>query len=203
MQDYFKKKAQKWDKGNVRVNGAKIIAENIQKRLQLTPQMEILDFGVGTGLLGFEIAKQVKHVVGVDTSASMLEKLKEKNTPELFIEPLEQDIIAKPLDEKFDGIISSMTLHHVENLEAFFSTIKNNLKPGGFIAIADLEKEDGTFHSDNTGVYHFGFDKEKLINIVQQAGFNDIFFKTINTIEKPHRDFKVFLLSAKMQQITI
>ena len=198
MQDHFKEKAQNWDKGDIRVNGAKTIAHNIQKIFQLTPEMEILDFGVGTGLLGFEIAKLVKRVVGVDTSAAMLEKLKEKNTPDLFIEPLQQDIIAHPLDEKFNGIISSMTLHHVAKLEDFFTTIKNNLKPNGFIAIADLETEDGSFHSDNTGVYHFGFEKEKLINIVNQAGFSDISFKTINTIKKPHRDFKVFLLSAKM-----
>ena len=27
-------------------------------------------------------------------------------------------------------------------------------------AIADLDSEDGSFHSDNTGVYHYGFKRE-------------------------------------------
>jgi predicted TPR repeat methyltransferase len=88
MQDHFKEKAKTWDKGSTRVNGAKTIADAIKKRVDLRSEMELMDFGVGTGLLGFEIAQEVRKVVGVDTSENMLEKLKEKNTPELSIEAL-------------------------------------------------------------------------------------------------------------------
>ncbi|MDQ7068054.1 MAG: class I SAM-dependent methyltransferase [Sulfurimonas sp.] len=197
MADYFKNKADKWDDGTLRKSTPLAIAEAIKKRFDLTKEMEIMDFGVGTGLLGFEIAKDVKKVFGVDMSPSMLSKLREKNTPELSIEAIEQDIIKEPLDDIFDGIISSMTLHHVENLEAFFQSIYKNLSEGAFIAIADLEKEDGSFHSDNTGVYHFGFEKEKLCEIVKKCGFKDVSFENITTINKPQKDFGVFLLSAK------
>lgn len=193
----FDKKAQNWDSGDIRVNGAKKIADAIEQKIDLTPDMEVLDFGVGTGLLGFEIAKKVKQVYGVDTSAGMLEKLQEKNSDTLNIIPIQQDIIKEPLTQKFDGIVSSMTLHHVENLEEFFRTIRENLKENGFIAIADLEEEDGTFHSDNEGVHHFGFVPKKLREVVQKAGFKDVKIENINTINKPHRDFGVFLLTAK------
>ena len=196
MQDHFKDKAQHWDKGDIRVNGAKVIADAITQEVKLTKEMNIMDFGVGTGLLGFEIAKLSKKVYGVDMSLSMLDKLKEKNTPELSIEALHQDIVKDPLDMKFDGIVSSMTLHHVENLEAFFTSIIKNLDENGFIAIADLESKDGTFHSDNTGVYHFGFTKEALCKVVEKSGFKNVNFKNINTINKPHKDFEVFLLTA-------
>ena len=198
MQDHFHKKAETWDeKGSVQVEGAKIIAEAIKQKVALSNAMEILDFGVGTGLLGFEIAKQVKKVYGVDTSVSMLEKLKAKNTPELSIEVFHQDIVHTPLEKSFDGLISSMTLHHVEDLKKFFETIFTNIEDGGFIAIADLEKEDGTFHSDNTGVFHFGFDLDELCKIVKDAGFYDVETENINTISKPEKDFGVFLLTAK------
>jgi CMP-N-acetylneuraminic acid synthetase len=89
-----------------------------------------------------------------------------------------------------------MTLHHVEDLENFFQTLHKNLQENGFIAIADLETEDGTFHSDNTGVYHFGFDEKELCDIAKKAGFKNIIFENINTINKPQRDFGVFLLTA-------
>ena len=193
----FDKRAQGWDSGDIRVNGAKKIAEAIEKKITLNADMQIMDFGVGTGLLGFEIAKKVKQVYGVDTSAGMLEKLKEKNSDDLNIIPIQQDIIKEPLTQKFDGVVSSMTLHHVQNLEAFFSTIYKNLKENSFIAIADLEEEDGTFHSDNEGVHHFGFSAEQLHEIVQKNGFKDIVIENINTINKPHRTFGVFLLFAK------
>ena len=196
MQDHFQHKAQTWDGGSIRVQGAKIIADAISQKIELNDTMEIIDFGVGTGLLGFEIAKVTKKIYGVDTSATMLEKLKEKNSEELSIEPICQDIIKNPLTKSFDGLISSMTLHHVEDLKAFFETIYKNIKSGGFIAIADLESEDGSFHSDNTGVFHFGFDENKLCEIVKNAGFKNVEFKNINTINKPQRDFGIFLITA-------
>jgi len=197
MQDNFKDKAASWDKGSTRVNGAKTIADAIQKNIRLDSSMEIMDFGVGTGLLGFEILPHVKSVLGIDTSMKMLEQLKKKNTQNLFIQAMHINIIEDPLEKTFDGLISSMTLHHIHSLELFFKTIYKNIKKDGFIALADLETEDGTFHSDNTGVFHFGFDADTLHKIVKDAGFRNIKIENINTIEKPQRDFGVFLLTAR------
>lgn len=193
---HFDKRAQGWDSGDIRVNGAKTIADAINAKIVLKEDMNIMDFGVGTGLLGFEIATRVKKVYGVDTSTQMLQKLKEKNTPQLSIEAINQDIVKNPLTHTFNGLVSSMTLHHVEDLKAFFDVIYKNINEDGFIAIADLESEDGTFHSDNAGVFHFGFDNKELCDIVENSGFKDVKFENINTINKPHRDFGVFLLTA-------
>jgi len=165
----FDTRAQNWDNGDIRVNGANKIADAIRAVINLNKEMEIIDFGTGTGLLGFSIAPSVKHIYGIDTSAKMLKKLQEKNK--------------EPLKQEFNGLISSMTLHHVEDLEAFFKTIFKNIKKDGFIAIADLEDEDGTFHSDNRGVHHFGFKEDELFHIVQKSGFKDIQIKNINTIK--------------------
>ncbi|MEA3370292.1 MAG: class I SAM-dependent methyltransferase [Campylobacterota bacterium] len=193
---HFDKRAKSWDSGDIRVNGAKTIADAIKEKIALKEDMDIMDFGVGTGLLGFIIAEDVKKVYGVDTSTQMLAKLEEKNSDSLSIEPINQDIVQKPLTQTFNGLVSSMTLHHVEDLKAFFDVIYKNIDENGFIAIADLESEDGTFHSDNAGVFHFGFDKERLCSVVKESGFKNVEFKNINTINKPHRNFGVFLLTA-------
>ncbi len=197
MTDHFKSRASEWDKGTIRVAGAKKIADAISLHVELHNSMEILDFGAGTGLLGFEIAKSVKQVYGVDISKDMIETLHSKNTPELSIKTYCQDIIKEPLEKSFDGLVSSMTLHHIQDLKLFFQTIYKNINNDGFIAIADLVSEDGSFHSDNTGVFHFGFDKDELCKIVEDAGFLHVEFRVINTINKPHKDFDIFLLSAK------
>jgi len=193
----FDKRAQNWDGEKTRVTQTQSIAEAILLRYSFHKEMEVLDFGVGTGLLGFEIAPLVKHLYGIDTSKKMLEQVEAKNSPQAFIVPLFQDIIQTPLQKSFDALISSMTLHHIEDLELFFKTIYKNIKEDGFIAIADLEKENETFHSDNSGVFHFGFETQELIALAQKCGFRSVCCETINTISKPHRDFNVFLLTAK------
>lgn len=194
--DHFKDKAQNWDQGAIRQQNTRTISDAILEQFTINNEMELIDFGVGTGLLGFEIAKHAKKVYGVDTSLGMIQKLQEKNSAELFIEPLHQDIIKEPLERTFDGLVSSMTLHHIEHLDQFFETIYKNIKENGFIAIADLESEDGSFHSDNTGVHHYGFEAEALCKIVEDAGFKNIRCECINIIKKPHNDFGVFLLTA-------
>ena len=92
MQDHFKDRAKIWDSGSVRVNGALIIADAISKEVELHSEMEIMDFGVGTGLLGFEIAKNVKKVYGVDTSKEMIKKLHENKQYQKIIEDVKEDI---------------------------------------------------------------------------------------------------------------
>ncbi|NPA65831.1 MAG: class I SAM-dependent methyltransferase [Epsilonproteobacteria bacterium] len=196
----FDTRAKEWekgDKGNIRVQNAKTIAEAIKRKIILDRSMEIIDFGVGTGLLGYEIAKEVKKVYGIDTSSKMLEEIKAKNTKELFIEPIHKDLTQEKCSLHVNGIVSSMTLHHIENVYFLFERFYEMLDDNGFIAFADLCSEDGTFHSDNTGVHHFGFEKEFLFDILKKIGYKDLDFQIINTIKKPHRYFDLFLLTAR------
>jgi ubiquinone/menaquinone biosynthesis C-methylase UbiE len=111
-------------------------------------------------------------------------------------EVIEKDLSSEILDREFDGIISSMTIHHLEDTAALLSKLYTMLNDGGFVAIADLDSEDGSFHSDNTGVFHYGFDRVILENIAKKIGFKNIRFDLASTISKPHREFTVFLMTA-------
>ena len=94
---------------------------------------------------------------------------------------IEKDLSTDTLERKFDGIISSMTIHHLEDIPALFSKFYTMLDDHGFIAIADLDSEDGTFHSDNEGVFHYGFDRHLLAEYAQKAGFKDVTFSLANS----------------------
>ena len=195
--DLFAHKSKNWDMKSRRVKNAQSIAELIVKNIKLHKEMEIMDFGAGTGLLGFFIAPFVKKIVAVDNSPSMLREFQNKcDEFKCETEIIEKDLSCEVIDRKFDGIISSMTIHHLEDTLALFRKFYDMLHDGGFIAIADLDSEDGSFHSDNTGVYHYGFDRDVLEKVAMEAGFKDVKFDTASTINKPHRDFTVFLLTA-------
>jgi len=195
--DHFKHKSKSWDMSSMRVKNAKSIADLIVKNIDFNDAMDIMDLGAGTGLLSYFVAPHVAKIIAVDNSPSMLEEFKSKASEfDSEIEVIEADISAEAFNRKFDGIISSMTIHHVEETKALFSKLYNMLNKNGFIAIADLDSEDGSFHSDNTGVHHHGFDRKELEAIAKEIGFKDITFDLASTISKPHCTFTVFLMTA-------
>ena len=195
--DHFANKSKSWDMNSKRVQNAQEIAKAIDNTVTLHKDMTLMDFGAGTGLLSFCLSDKISKVIAVDNSASMLEEFHSKASEfKCETEILQIDLSTQLIERTFDGIISSMTLHHLENIQALFSKFYEMLEKDGFIALADLDTEDGTFHSDNTGVFHYGFDRNLLQDIAQKVGFKDISFQTVSIIKKPQCDFSVFLMTA-------
>lgn len=192
----FDNRAETWDSSSMRVQLAQNIYDAIVKEVKLTKEMDVVDFGAGTGLLSRNIALHVKSLLGIDTSKGMLEKL----------DALEMDNVVSCYGDfcefksvkKFDGIVSSMTMHHIKALDKLFDKMYELLKEGGFIAIADLMSEDGTFHNDNDGVHHFGFEEEDLLKIAKAHGFKEAQYQKIFDVKKDDKDaYGIFLLTAK------
>ncbi|WP_086829037.1 bifunctional 2-polyprenyl-6-hydroxyphenol methylase/3-demethylubiquinol 3-O-methyltransferase UbiG [Allokutzneria sp. NRRL B-24872] len=65
---------------------------------------KVLELGVGTGRLALPIAARGHHVHGVDASARMLEKLREKD-PEQRVTTSVGDFAGDPLDERYDVVL--------------------------------------------------------------------------------------------------
>lgn len=200
MTDLFKDKAQDWD-ANDMVRGLSLgIGEALHANVKFDPTMTVMDFGAGTGLITSQIADQVDKVMAVDVSQAMLEKLMLKDHLQGKVEAVCQNILEHPLPTRFDLIVSAMAMHHVENTDQLIACFAKHLKPGGKIALADLDQEDGTFHpADIQGVYHQGFNRDALQTILSEKGFNDIRFVTAHTVNKGDQDYPVFLVVANRE----
>ena len=98
----------------------------------------------------------------------------------------------------FDLVASAMTLHHVADVEGLLRTFFALLAPGGRIALADLDAEDGSFHGANApGVHHLGFDRAALGRQFADAGFADVRFADAARSEKNGRAYSVFIAAAR------
>jgi ubiquinone/menaquinone biosynthesis C-methylase UbiE len=194
----FDDAAKDWDTKPRRVQLAHVIAGAIKSSLMLDKEMTGLDYGCGTGLVTLEVAPEIRKMYGLDTSRGMISALEEKISRQevMNVAPFHgelHDLHIPPLDL----IMISMTLHHIKKHQELLSQCGDFLKPGGILVIADLEKEDGSFHEDNQDIAHFGFETALLGHQLQNCGFTRIKTQTIYTISRKDRDYPVFLLSAE------
>lgn len=162
--DYFSEKSKVYEKEPARVDNVTNIADAILGKLVYDrTTTHVMDFGSGTGLLTTKVAPHVRKITTVDISPSMNEQLRsKKDSLPCELTMLELDLSTAELDETFDGIISSMTIHHVEDTLALFQKFHRLLNSGGTIALADLDKEDGTFHSDDMAFFTLVLTKMSL-----------------------------------------
>lgn len=197
MSDLFEEKARDWDTNEMIRALSSGIGAAILERIPLNEQMIAMDFGAGTGLITAHIAPYVSQVTAVDVSESMLEKLAAKPELQGKVEICCQDILQEPLESDFDLIVSAMAMHHVEDIDKLFQRFAGLLRPGARVALADLDKEDGTFHPEDVeGVFHHGFERTELESLMQKHGFTGIEFSTAHVVSKEEREYPIFLVTA-------
>ncbi len=198
----FDQAAADWDKKQRRVQLAHDIATAIA-RLPLNREMTAMDYGCGTGLVGLALAPKLKWLTGVDTSEGMLTVLAEKaaKLSENNVATRLLDLALAPSPEQFDLVICSMTLHHIEKVDKVLSEFFASLNPDGYLAVADLDEEDGSFHEQYAGEKHYGFERQKLKRKLADIGFQDIQFQTVHAIDKSidgeQKSFPIFLVTAR------
>ncbi len=200
---HFDSKARQWDDNPLfRERGLKI-AEAIRKAVPLRRDMNALDYGCGTGLLSFPLKDELGTILLADSSSGMLEVVAGKIAAQgvTGMTPVKLDLMVDPPPaQRFDLIVTAMTLHHVPDTDQILRIFHDLLQPGGYLCIADLDQEDGSFHGPEVDVHH-GFDQADLSLHAAQAGFANLHFQTVFSIAKEHatgtRDYPVFLMTAR------
>lgn len=195
----FDERAKEWDTPD-RIERAAEVAEVIGAAVPMASTTRAIEVGAGTGLLGLHFAPKVRELVLTDPSAGMLEVAAEKVRRQglLNVRTHRFDLTADTMSEQFDLLISLLMLHHVEDTAGALGAMRRLVAPDGRIAVADLDTEDGTFHTaEAEGIHHLGFDRGDLGRLAEAAGFVDITFRTAATIEEEGRRYPVFLLTAR------
>ena len=200
----FDLKAAEWDQNPINWERAEAIANEIKRLIPLKKQMTALEFGAGTGVTSFILKDFLKEITLMDNSSEMVKVMNNKikisqvkNLKTLNFNLEKEDL----KDAKFDFIFNQMVLHHITDIESIILKFHNLLNPGGFLAIADLYTEDGSFHGEEfTG--HKGFDPEELSGLLLKSGFQNINHHQCFAINKEisaaeTKKFDIFLLIAQ------
>lgn len=200
----FDERAKDWDSDPQKVERARAVAEAIRKAVPLSTDMNALEYGCGTGLLSFALQEDLGQITLADTSQGMLDVLSEKiaSSGVTNMHPVRLDLLTDPLPaEKYHITYSLMVLHHVHDARGILNKFFAVLEPNGYLIVADLDQEDGSFHTDGTTDVHKGFDRHELQGWVEAIGFENVRFSTAYEIRKEvdgrERIFPVFLMSAQ------
>lgn len=196
----FDRMAAEWDANPVRVALARAVTEAIRETVPLRADMQVMDFGAGTGLVTLALAPSVGRLTAMDTSPDMLHMLEAKLKAQRIehVRTLAGELDAGRGD--YDLVVGSMVLHHIADVPKMITTLAACLKPGGWMALADLETEDGSFHGDMAGVYHKGFNPDEVCGWLREAGLSAVASREATVVVKPSasgelRRYPVFLAS--------
>jgi 2-polyprenyl-3-methyl-5-hydroxy-6-metoxy-1,4-benzoquinol methylase len=199
----FDTQAKDWDTDPKKTERAIAFADEITNYIKPNKTWNALDFGCGTGLLSFPLKDDFEEITLVDTSVGMINVLKDKIKKSNItnFKPLQIDVLEDNINiGAFNVIYTLMTLHHISNLNKILSIFNSLLKTNGYLCIADLVKEDGSFHyeyPDFDG--HNGFDKNELSELLTANGFKVEYYNSVLEIKKEseNKTYPLFLMICK------
>ena len=200
----FDNKAAFWDQNPMHLERSKAVAKQITERIPVNTEMKALEYGAGTGLTSFILKPRLKEIIMMDNSREMVKIVEEKikSTGSDNLKAIYHDLEQEDYNGGcFDLIITQMVLHHITSTDDIIGRFNSLLRSGGYLAIADLKIEDGTYHKDDfTG--HKGFDINELSDLIARGGFTDISVRDCFTITKEitagnARQYEVFLMIAQ------
>ncbi|QFG69948.1 class I SAM-dependent DNA methyltransferase [Ornithinimicrobium pratense] len=201
--EHFDGIAQDYDDQD-KVDRARQIADAVRAAVPLTGREGLLEYGAGTGLVAQALQGAVGRLTLADSSSGMRQvaerKVADGALPEgtrVWDLDLTDPEVTLP-EENFDLVVSSLVLHHIPDLAPVLAGLHRLLVPGGHLAVADLDSDDGRFHAhlhDFDG--HDGFDRHGLARQLRAAGFTDVTVDDCTTLVKHGEVFAVFLAVAR------
>jgi len=199
----FDLKAAGWDQNPMHWDRSAAIVKDLLKQVPVRKEMTALEYGAGTGITSFLLKDHFREITMMDSSPEMVKVMKEKirSADTANLKPMLFDLQKEEWrGGKFDLLITQMVLHHVPDLDDIFRKFHEIIIPGGYLAIADLYTEDGSFHGEGfTG--HKGFDIKILAEKLRHHGFGNISARKCFELKKAisagiSESFDVFLLIA-------
>lgn len=175
----YNNRAASWDAGaggETGYLGAELVVNMLQRLAGDRELADIADAGCGTGLVGDLLGKSAGQLIGIDMSAAMLGKAKEKGT---YRKLHEGDLVEvlNSYDARFDAITCAATLIHFGDLKPAFDAAAHALRDGGLFVMTLFpnDRDANSFAAAdreglaNGGCYMHGHDY--VADVAQAAGF--------------------------------
>lgn len=197
----FDERAATWDDDPGKVKRAETVAAAICAAVTPTRTTRVLEYGAGTGLVTQALLPDLGPVTLADTSQGMRDVMAAKIAagalpPSARVWDVDLATDPPPADERFDLVVTVLTLHHVDDTGAALRAFHGLLDDDGTLCVVDLDHEDGSFHGEGFHGHH-GFRREDLANALATAGFTRVHIDDCGDIERDDGRYSMFLAVAR------
>lgn len=132
----------------------------------VNPNDIVLDIGCGNGPLTRDLAKKAKRVVGIDLNAENIRMAEEK-----YLAPNIEYLVGNAIDyefnQRFDVVILSSVLEHIEDRGDFLNKTKN-LAPKILIRVPTMDRDWITLYKKEIGL-EYRLDKTHFIEYTLES----------------------------------
>ncbi|MDO9413473.1 MAG: tetratricopeptide repeat protein [Pseudolabrys sp.] len=138
------------------------------KRFTTQGKLDILDLGCGTGLVGEQLASLKRRMLGIDLSAKMLEKARQRG----IYEELICDELIRFLDTQtaiYDVVVAADVFIYLGDLAPVFRGVRRALKDGGVFCFSIEEAEQDFVVRES---FRFAHSVAYIRRLAQQNGFS-------------------------------
>ncbi|HLE47782.1 MAG TPA: class I SAM-dependent methyltransferase [Candidatus Thermoplasmatota archaeon] len=172
--EFFRGVAGKWDEIRKTMYTDEVRNKAIES-CKLEQGQRAVDVGAGTGFVTEALLERGVPTVAVDHSFPMLEQLRKKftNSNLLNIKIGTGERIPL-LANRFDAALANMSLHHAENPDKMIIEMTRVLKPGGRMAITDLDAHKYEWLRDEHHDRWMGFDRKDVEKWLKEAGLTEV-----------------------------
>ena len=133
------------------------------------------DLGCGTGQVSSALAPFVQRVIGVDSSAAMLQAAKRRLAGFDNVDLRRGEVETLPIDDgRLDLAVLMLVLHHVPEPHKALSDVARVLKPGGRIVVGDMLPHDRENYRQQMGHVWLGFSDEHMSRMLADTGFTQV-----------------------------
>lgn len=131
---------------------------------ELVPDVEgkrVLDAGCGCGRYAEWLLDEGADVVALDASEEMVERARERvgDRANVYRADMERSLDVAD-DDEFDGVVSGLSLHYVEDWRQVFAEFARVLRPGGFLAFSTHHPLDDYVVAED--VSYFEIEQERM-----------------------------------------
>jgi len=200
VRDYFELVSPQWDVMRKSFYGEEV-RDAVLNAARISPDDTVLDVGAGTGFLTEAASMIARKVIALDFSRGMSDEAIAK-LGKGKVEFRIGNVESMPLqDSSVDVVVGNMVLHHCPHPEIAISEMSRVLKPGGRIAVSDLQEHGYEWLRKEHADLWLGFRMEEVSTMMKENGLDKVKVDTLSSCcstvqEEQQVKIPMFLASA-------